>query len=537
MMLSTMQDRPLAITEILRHGATVYADAQIVTFHGDSTRRATFAEVELRARKLAQALTRLGVQPGDRVGTFMWNDQEHLEAYFAVPCMGAVLHTLNIRLFPEQLAYVIDHAEDDVIIVDDSLVPLLAAIAGDLKSKPKFILVGRGDGSALGETLTYEELLAAESGEYEWPEIDERQAAAMCYTSGTTGNPKGVVYSHRSSVLHAMASLSGNAFALSELDRVLMIVPMFHANAWGLPHSAWMSGADFILPERHLQAEPLTRLIAQEKPTFSGAVPTVWNDILRFGETHEFDLSSLRMVVCGGSAVPRVLMEKLEEKYGVRLIQAWGMTETSPLGAIAHPPRGTDPADDLDWRTKTGRIFAGVELRIVDNAGQPLPWDGEAFGEMQIRGPWITGSYYKDSSDDKFQDGWLRTGDVGNVDAKGFVQITDRAKDVIKSGGEWISSVELENEIMAHEEVVEAAVVAVPDERWDERPLACVVLTEGARATAVELKDFLGGRVAKWWLPERWSFIDEVPKTSVGKFDKKVLRARHEAGDLAVQTV
>ena len=537
MLLSTMQDRPLAITEILRHGATVHAGAEIVTFHGESTRRATFAQVEQRARRLAQALTRLGVKPGDRVGTFMWNDQEHLEAYFAVPCMGAVLHTLNIRLFPEQLAYVINHAEDDVILVDDSLVPLLARIISDLDRKPKFILVGQGDGSALGETLAYEDLLAAEDGNYEWPEIDERQAAAMCYTSGTTGNPKGVVYSHRSSVLHAMASVSGNAFALSERDRVLMIVPMFHANAWGLPHSSWMCGADFILPERHLQGEPLASLIAQEKPTFSGAVPTVWNDILRYGENHDLELDSLRMVVCGGSAVPRVLMETLEARYGVRMIQAWGMTETSPLGAIAHPPRSAAPGEELDWRTKTGRIFAGVELRIVDDAGVPLPWDGESVGEMQIRGPWITGSYYKDPSADKFQDGWLRTGDVGHVDSLGYVQITDRAKDVIKSGGEWISSVELENEIMAHEAVVEAAVVAVPDERWDERPLACVVLGDGKSATAADLREFLASRVAKWWLPERWAFIEEVPKTSVGKFDKKVLRARHESGELPVEAL
>lgn len=535
-MLSTMQDRPLAITEILRHGATIYADSEVVTFAGDSSRRATFSEVERRARRLAAALTRLGVGPGDRVGTFMWNDQEHLEAYFAVPCMGAVLHTLNIRLFPEQLAYVIDHAEDDVILVDDSLVPMLAQVAGDLKKKPTFILVGDGDGAPLGPTLAYEELLAAESEDYTWPDIDERSAAAMCYTSGTTGNPKGVVYSHRSSVLHAMASLAGNIFGLSDQDTVLMIVPMFHANAWGLPHSSWMSGANFILPERYLQAEPLSRLIAQERPTFSGAVPTVWNDILRFGETNALDLSSLRMVACGGSAVPRVLMEQLEEKYGVRMIQAWGMTETSPLGAIAHPPRGTPPAEEMIWRTKTGRICAGVELRIVDDAGNPLPWDGESVGEMQVRGPWITGSYYKDSSEDKFDDGWLRTGDVGNVDSRGFVQITDRSKDVIKSGGEWISSVELENEIMAHDSVIEAAVVAVPDERWDERPLACVVLKEGAVVSPDDLRTFLESRVAKWWLPERWAFIDEVPKTSVGKFDKKVLRGRHESGELEIST-
>jgi fatty-acyl-CoA synthase len=537
MLESTMQDAPLSITSILRHGQRIHAESQVITFEGDHTRRASFARVSERAEKLAAALTRLGVRPGDRVGTFQWNHQEHMEAYFAVPCLGAVLHTLNIRLFPEQLSYVIDHAEDDVILVDASLVPLLARIVNDLKKRPTFILVGEGDASELGETLAYEELLAAESSGYEWPEIDERQAAAMCYTSGTTGNPKGVVYSHRSSVLHAMAATSGSAFGFTEADRALMIVPMFHANAWGLPHATWLSGADIILPEKFLQAEPLTRLIAQEKPTFSGAVPTVWNEIIRFAESNPVDLSSLRMVVCGGSAVPRSLMETLDRKYGVRMIQAWGMTETSPLAAIANPPKGCDPATEMDWRVKTGRLCAGVEMRIVDDAGEELPWDGEAVGEIQVRGPWITGAYYKDPSQEKFQDGWLRTGDVANVDARGFVQITDRAKDVIKSGGEWISSVELENEIMAHPDVVEAAVVGVPDERWDERPLACVVRAEGAKLSPADLSEFLASRVARWWLPERWAFIDEVPKTSVGKFDKKVLRMHHEKGELEIQTV
>ncbi|HIG01040.1 MAG TPA: fatty-acid--CoA ligase [Myxococcales bacterium] len=534
MLESTMQDTPLSIRSIFEYGRRIFAESQVVTFEGDHSRRASFAEVGARAEKLAAALDRLGVKPGDRVATFQWNNQEHLEAYFAVPCMGAVLHTLNIRLFPEQLSYVINHAEDDVILIDGSLVPLLAKVVDELKKRPTFILVGEGDASALGEVLHYEELLAAESEGYSWPEIDERQAAAMCYTSGTTGNPKGVVYSHRSSVLHAMAATSVATFGLSQEDRALMIVPMFHANAWGLPHATWQAGADIILPEKFLQAEPLCRLIAEEKPTFSGAVPTVWNDILRYAEGKEVDLSSLRMVVCGGSAVPRSLMEALDEKYGVRMIQAWGMTETSPLAAVAHPPRGHDPADDMDWRTRTGRVSAGVELRIVDDEGRELPWDGESVGEIQVRGPWITASYYKDPSDDKFQDGWLRTGDVAHVDSLGFIQITDRAKDVIKSGGEWISSVELENEIMAHPDVVEAAVVGVPDDRWDERPMACVVLADGAKVGAEELTKFLASRVAKWWLPERWAFIDEVPKTSVGKFDKKVLRAQHAKGELLI---
>jgi Acyl-CoA synthetases (AMP-forming)/AMP-acid ligases II len=534
-MLSTMQDFPLTITSIFHHGRSVYGSSEVVTFEGESYRRASFSEVAERAERLAAALRRLGVGEGDRVGTFAWNTQEHLEAYFAVPCMGAVLHTLNIRLFPEQLTYVVNHAEDKVILVDATLVPLLAKVAKELKTVEHFVLIGSGDASPLGDSvLSYEELLAAEEPGFEWPEIDERSAAAMCYTSGTTGNPKGVVYSHRSTYLHSLAECSGASFGLSESDRILPIVPMFHANAWGLPYAGWLTGADFIMPGRFLQGEPLCKLIEAERPTISGAVPTVWADILRYADVNTVDFSSIRLVPCGGSAVPRHLMEAFEERHGVRIIQAWGMTETSPLGAVAKPPRGTPPEEEMQWRVKTGRVIAGVELRIVDDNGKVLPWDGEAVGEIEVRGPWITGSYYKDDDPAKFDDGWLRTGDVGSVDALGFVQITDRAKDVIKSGGEWISSVELEGEIMAHPDVVEAAVVGVPDERWDERPLACVVLKEGAGAGVDDLKGFLAERVAKWWLPERWAFIDEVPKTSVGKFDKKVLRARYAEGELDV---
>jgi fatty-acyl-CoA synthase len=400
------------------------------------------------------------------------------------------------------------------------------------------IVVGNGDASALGtDVLRYEELLAAERPGYAWPTIDERSAAAMCYTSGTTGNPKGVVYSHRSTWLHSLAVTSGAAYALNDRDGVLLVVPMFHANAWGLPYAAWQVGADLVLPGRHLQAAPLARMIASEKPTIAAAVPTIWNDMLRHGEETTLDLSSLRLVVCGGSAVPRTLMERFQARYGVRIIQAWGMTETSPFASIALPPKCATADDEMDWRAKTGRICAGVDLRIVDDAGQPIAWDGKTAGEIEVRGPWITGAYYLDAAPDKFHDGWLRTGDVGTVDAKGFIQITDRAKDVIKSGGEWISSVELENEIMAHPDVVEAAVIGIPDARWDERPLACVVLRPGKTTPPAELQAFLATRVARWWLPERFAFIQEVPKTSVGKFDKKVLRARHAEGGLTVVAV
>jgi len=534
-MLGTMQDHPLVISDLFEHGRRVYADSEVLTFDGEGVRRATFAQVGERAMRLAAALHRLGVRPDDRVGTFCWNSQEHLEAYLAVPGMGAVLHTLNIRLFPEQLAYVINHGEDHVILVEDTLVPLLARVAPQLRTVEHVVVIGGGDASALGKVLRYEDLLAAENPTYEWPELDERSAAAMCYTSGTTGDPKGVVYSHRSTYLHSMAATSGAAFALNEHDRVLLIVPQFHANAWGLPYAAWMAGADLIMPSRFLQAEAMCNLIRLTRPTLSAAVPTIWSDVLRYAESNPVDLSSLRMVICGGSAVPRVLMERFEERHGLRIIQAWGMTETSPIAAIALPPRGIDPADEMDWRAKTGRVVPGVQLRIVDADGKPLPWDGEAVGEIEVRGPWITGAYHRDPTLEKFDDGWLRTGDVGTVDAKGFVQITDRAKDVIKSGGEWISSVELENAIMAHPDVVEAAVIGVPDDRWQERPLACVVLRSGAASTPDVLAGALASRVARWWVPERWCFVDEVPKTSVGKFDKKGLRKRFAEGALEVR--
>jgi fatty-acyl-CoA synthase len=543
MLESTMQEFPLNIAMILRHGRTVFGNSEVVTFEGDGCRRATFADVARRVDRLAGALRRLGIDDGDRVGTFQWNNQEHLEAYLAIPTMGAVLHTLNIRLFPEQLTYVANHAEDRVVLVDDSLVPLLARVAPDLKTVEHYIVVGGGDASALADAaagadvLRYDDLLAAEGDEFPWPDVDERAAAAMCYTSGTTGNPKGVVYSHRSTVLHSMGVNSGGAVGLNEHDRVLPIVPMFHANAWGLPYAAWFAGAGFVMPDRFLQAEPLAKLIESERPTVAGAVPTIWSDLLRYAGDHSVDMSSFRVVICGGSAVPRTLIERFEDNHGVRIIQGWGMTETSPLAALAHPPRGVElgGSEEMDWRARTGRVLSGVELRIADDAGNAIPWDGEAVGEIEVRGPWITASYYLDPAADKFDNGWLRTGDVGCVTENGFIHITDRAKDVIKSGGEWISTVELENHLMAHSDVVEAAVIGVPDPRWDERPLACVVRAEGSTMAAADLQSFLAGKVAKWQVPERWVFIDEVPKTSVGKFDKKVLRARHAGGELDIE--
>ena len=524
---STMQRYPLTVQYIFHHGRTIHADSEIITWTGKGPVSATYQEVADRADRMAAALHRLGVEVGDRVGTFCWNNQHHLEAYMAVPSMGAVLHTLNIRLFPEQLAYVINHAADKVIIVDGSLAPQLARVRDRLTTVERIITVGEGDTDGLGETLDLDELLAAETGGFQYPEVDEWSAAAMCYTSGTTGNPKGVAYSHRSTYLHSFGVNATRALGLTMDDRILVIVPMFHANAWGMPYAGWLTGADMVMPQQHLQAAPLADIIEATRPTYSGAVPTVLNDLLH--NRPDADLSSLREIVCGGAAVPASLMAAYDDVFGVPVVQGWGMTETSPLAALARLPRGVEPSDAMSWRARTGQVLAGVEIRICDDAGRELPWDGAAQGEIEIRGPWITGSYYLEDQDDsgepgKFHDGWLRTGDVGSIEPNGFIQISDRAKDVIKSGGEWISTVDLENELMGHPGVVEAAVIGIPDDRWDERPLACVVTAEPHELTPAELRSYLEPKVAKWWLPDRWTFIEEIPKTSVGKFDKKVLR-------------
>jgi fatty-acyl-CoA synthase len=529
---STMHSFPLTITAILRHATSVHGARKVTTATGDGYREHTYAEIGHHAAQLANALRRLGVTGDQRVATFMWNNAEHLTAYMAVPAMGAVLHTLNIRLFPEQIVYVANEAEDQVVLVDLSLANLLAPILADLTTVHTVIAVGDGDIAALEESgktvLRYADVVAGEPTEFDWPDVDENSAAAMCYTSGTTGNPKGVVYSHRSSYLHTMAICTSNGIGIGTCDSVLPIVPMFHANAWGLPYGALMGGADLVLPDRHLDAKSLVDMIEKLRPTVAGAVPTIWNDVMHHLEKNPgHDVSSLRLVPCGGSAVPVSLMQTFEERHGVQIRQLWGMTETSPTATMAWPPPGTPEDQHWAFRATQGQPLCGVEVRIVDDDGQILPNDNEAVGEVEVRGPWITSSYYRGHDESKFDSGWLRTGDVGRIDEHGFITLTDRAKDVIKSGGEWISSVDLENALVGHPDVIEAAVVAVPDERWQERPLAVVVAREDSGVKADDLRKFLADKVVRWWLPERWTFVDEIPRTSVGKYDKKTIRSRY----------
>jgi acyl-CoA synthetase (AMP-forming)/AMP-acid ligase II len=517
-------DHPLTVQHILDRMRRYYRDSEVVTLGEDGVRRASYGEVTARVDRLCNALKALGIGDADRVATFCWNSQEHLEIYLGAPSMGAVLHTLNIRLGRDQLTYIANHAEDKVVFVDATLVPVLQEIAPTFETVEHFVVIG-GDAGSLPNALSYEALLAEQPEEFDYPELDDRAAAGLCYTSGTTGNPKGVLYSHRSQMLHGLTVCIADNLGLSENDRVLPVVPMFHANAWGLAHAAPLTGADLVMPTRFLQGEPLAKLIESERVTMAGGVPTIWLDLLNYADEHKPDLSSLRTVACGGSAVPLSLMQAFDERHGVHIQQAWGMTETSPVASVALPPKGASRDEAWEARAKAGRPLPLVEARIVDDDGAEVEWDGEATGELEVRGPWIARAYYEDpSGDDKFHDGWLRTGDVAAIDDKGFIRIADRAKDVIKSGGEWVSSVDLEVALMAHDCVAEAAVIAKPDERWQERPLACVVRKQGADVSCDELCAHLAERVPKWWIPDEYAFIDEVPKTSVGKFDKKVLR-------------
>ncbi|MFE9612761.1 long-chain fatty acid--CoA ligase [Streptomyces sp. NPDC006012] len=557
-MYSTMQDVPLTISRILEHGRRVHGASQVTTWTGQTgengetaPQRRSFAEIGDRAAQLAHALRDdLGVRGPDVLATLMWNNAEHVEAYFAIPAMGAVLHTLNLRLPAEQLTWIVNHAADRVIIVNGSLIPLLAPLLPRLTAVEHIVVSGPGDRAPLAtgraQVHEYEELIAGKPTIYDWPELDERQAAAMCYTSGTTGDPKGVVYSHRSIYLHSMQVNMAQSMGLTDQDTSLIVVPQFHVNAWGLPHATLMTGVNMLMPDRFLQPAPLAQMIESERPTHAAAVPTIWQGLLDELTARPRDVASLTQVTIGGSACPPSLMTSFD-RLGMRVCHAWGMTETSPLGTVARPPAhamGTE--EEFAYRLTQGRFPAGVSARLTGPGGERLPWDGASAGELEVRGPWIAAAYYNGPDAeplrpaDKFsEDGWLKTGDVGTISPDGFLTLTDRAKDVIKSGGEWISSVDLENALMSHPDVTEAAVVAVPDDKWGERPLATVVLRDGAAVDFEALRTFLAqeGKIAKWQLPERWTVVEVVPKTSVGKFDKKKIREAHRLGRLDVTRV
>ncbi len=545
MLSGLMMDYQLTIDRVLEHGNRLYPYKKVKTKLPDGTlHEYSYRDLYRRVKRLCNVLEGLGVQPGDRVGTFAWNNHQHVELYFGAPGAGAVVHTLNVRLFPDQLAYIINHAEDKVVFIDATLLPLLEGLGDKISGVEHFVLFNGPEGGAAaslpGQVHEYETLMAAAEDEYVWQVEGENQAMGLCYTSGTTGHPKGALYSHRSMYLHTVGSCQAAAVGLTENDVVLPVVPQFHAMAWGLPYAAVNVGADLVLPGPHMQPAALAELIETERVTVAAGVPTIWNGLYHDLKQNPRDISSIRALVVGGSAMPRSLIEAYEKELGVNVVHAWGMTEMSPLGTVSKllSHHQTLPQEERwDVKARQGYPISGVDMRIMDDAGRELPWDGETLGELQVRGPWVAQAYYKlEGGDDSFTpDGWFRTGDVVTISADGFMSITDRTKDLVKSGGEWISSVELENLLMAHPQVLEAAVIAVPDERWGERPLAVIVPTDGGtRPGADELRRFMEPQVARWWLPDGYEFIDEIPKTGTGKFDKKVLRERYGSGDSTV---
>ena len=536
-MLGLMQDRPLLISGILEHAARNHAASRIVSARPDgSLARHSWAQVAARAAQLAHALAARGVQPGERIATLAWNDHRHLEAYYGISCMGAVLHTVNPRLFPDQIAFILGDAQDTHLLVDPTLLPVLEAVADRLPASLRAVIVMGEEvpvSSNLAgrvELLAQEALLLGQPERFDWPELDERTASSLCYTSGTTGEPKGVLYSHRSTVLHALAVLQRDVFNIGAADVVMPVVPMFHVNAWGIPYAAGMSGASLVLPGPKLDPESLHRLIEAERVTFSAGVPTLWTALLawlRADPARRF--SHPPRLVVGGTALPAAINAGFAREYGVDILHAWGMTEISPLGTInARKAENADWDRDrfLDYARKQGRAVFGVELRVLDAGGAPIAQDGVAFGELEVRGPWVASAYFNRADDDAFgADGWFRTGDVVTVDELGCIEIVDRAKDVIKSGGEWISSITLENLIMGHDAVQEAAVIAMPDPKWDERPLLLVVAKPGTSPTAEDILAYYEGRVAKWWIPDRVEFVDSLPHTATGKLWKAALKA------------
>ncbi|MFZ5824915.1 MAG: long-chain fatty acid--CoA ligase [Bacillota bacterium] len=524
----------LTLHTLLERARRYFPEKEIVSRTGSGIFRYNYRQYYDRVKKLADVLTKLGVERGQRVGTIAWNHHRHLEAYFAVPCMGASLHTINLRLPPEHLAYVINHAGDKVLLIDSDLVPLVEAIQGELETVEQYVIMGDGPlpQTRLSPVHNYEDLMAEASADFAFPEdIDEWEEAGMCFSSATTGMPKGVTYAHRAIYLHSMVVCMADTVAVTEKDAVLPIVPMFHVNAWGMPFAAAWMGAKQVLPGPRPDPHTLCQLMQDEKVTLAAGVPTVWMGVLQAMEQKEYDLSSITRIACGGSAPPRALIEAYEQKLGVPFLHAYGMTEAAPIthaSVLKSHLQDAPPAERYAKKAKQGLLVPGLDMVILKEDGTEVAWNGQEMGEVVMRGPWIANAYYNDErSKATFKGGWYHTGDVATIDEDGYMQIVDRVKDMVKSGGEWISSVDLENAIMAHPKVAEAAVVAAYHPKWQERPVACVVTKAGQELTPDEIRTFLKGRFADWWMPDDVIFINEVPKTSVGKFDKKVLRERY----------